>query len=536
MFNKKNKNNNKNEYNTTKNNSKNTGNNENLSSLEDIYGIYASNTVKSAKAEKTVRVKNGNRVVRPVYALFFVLCFIYILGCAYGFITKRIVSYDVVQMGIIDTPKTVQGVIIRDEKVYTADEDGVISYDVADNEKVKKDTEICTIKDENVVNTIEDELEDIDESIMKVQSEREDISIYSEDIKQDNKEIQTLIDDNAIDYAKKNFGNIYELKNNIQKKMDVRNELLLTENKGSLSKLVTQRNNQISKLNDNISKITVEEGGIISYYIDGMEDKYTVTDLSNYSKEDTKVTTSPVSSFKSKVSKGNPAFKLVKSNEWYVVCYIPGEYTKEWETGDIITIYAKDSLDATHDLPAKIQEIQGAETDAERYTVLKITKDMIDFITERSISFDIEKATSGYKIPNTAIVEETLLKIPLDYVNEEDLYLTKADGTKVNIIISDKDTENNIAYIPVQLGVLNVGDTIQKTFTKDTFVIQDVLNTRGVYVMNTGYAEFKRIYTEKSVSNNTHTILNPAINPNVNIYDRIVSNAENIEREEKVIE
>lgn len=535
MFNKKS---NKNKYNTTKNNNKPAGSNKNLSSrsMEDIYGIYAKNAPPTKSVKKTVRVKTTNRGVLPVSVLFFVLCCIYILGCAYGFITKRIVSYDVVQMGVIDTPKTVQGVIIRDEGVYTADADGVISYDVADNEKVKKNTEICTIKDENVVNTLENELADIDENIMKVQSEREDISIYSEDIKQDNKEIQILIDDNAMDYAKKNFGNIYELKNNIQKKMDVRNELLLTENKGALSELVTQRNNQLSKLNDNISKIAVEEGGIISYYIDGMEDKYKVTDLSNYTKDDTKVTTSPVSSFKSKVTKDSPAFKLVKSNEWYIACYIPGEYTKEWETGDIITIYTKDSFDITHELPSRIQELKGAETDSERYCVFRITKDIIDFIAERSISFDIEKATSGYKIPNTAIVEETLLKVPLDYVNEEDLYLTKADGTKINIIISDKDTENNLAYIPVQLGILNVGDTIQKPFTKDTFIIKDVLNTRGVYVMNTGYAEFKRIYSEKSVSNNTHTILDPAINPNVNIYDRIVTDAENIEREEKVIE
>ncbi len=533
MFNKKTK---KTKYNTTKNNNIYTGSTGNVNDMNDIYGIYSQNTSMNNNVKKIKKSSNRYKNVRPIYILFFVLCCIYILGCAYTFITKRIVAYDVVQMGVIDTPKTVQGVIIRDEKVYTADADGVISYDVADNEKVKKNTEICTIKDENVVNALEDELNEIDESIMKIQSERQDISIYSEDINQDNREIQTLIDDNAMDYAKKNFGNIYELKNNIQKKMDVRNELLLTENKGTLSELVSQRNSQLSKLNDNISKIVVEEGGIISYYIDGMEDKYTTADLSNYSKEDTKVTTSPVSSFKSKVTSGNPAFKLVTDNNWYIVCFIPGEYTKEWEEGDLITIYTKDSLDITHDLPAKIQEIKGAETDSERYTVLKISRDMVDFITERSISFDMEKASSGYKIPNTAIVEETLLKVPLDYINQEDLYLTKADGTKVNIILSDKDEENNLAYIPVQLGVLNVGDTIKKQFTEDTFVIADVLNTRGVYVMNTGYAEFKRIYTDKAVSNNTHTILDPAINPNINIYDRIVTDAENVEREEKVIE
>lgn len=521
MFNKKNK-----RYNAT-DNSKN--NNEDFKS---IYGIYADNPTGKPKTKKTV--KNRNSGVVYIYVLFFMLCCIYIIGYTYGFVTKKIVNHDVIQLGVIDTPKTVQGVIIRDEVVYSANADGVISYEVADNEKVKKNSVICTIKDADIVAGIESELEEIDESILKIQSERDDISIYYDDIQQDNQEIMSLINDNAMDYGKNNFGGIYELKNNIQKKMDTRNELLLTENKGTLTEYVSQRNQQLEKLNSSISRITVEDGGIISYNIDGLEDKYTIEGLSQYTKDDTTVTNSTVSSFKTNVNADEPAFKLVRSNVWYVAAYVPTEYTRQWEQGNLIWIYSKDSLGKSHDLTAEIYELQGSESDSERYTVFRITKDMTDFINERSISFDVEKATSGYKIPNTAIVEETLLKVPLDYVNTEDLYVTKADNTRVNIIISDKDEEENIAYIPVQLGTLNVGDTLRKPFTEDTYVIQDVLNTQGIYVINTGYAEFKRIYMENSVSNNTHTILDTSINTNINIYDRIVTDSDTVEREEKV--
>lgn len=525
MF-KKNKKNTK--YNAPKNNSRT------IKTDGMDFGVYTPVKNKKTPTKKSKSMNKG--VVLPVYMLFFVLCCIYIIGCAYGFVTKNIVDYDTVKLGVIDTPKSVQGVIIRDEIVYSSDADGVISYEVADNEKVKKNTVVCTIKDEAVVKSLEDELNEIDESIMKIQAEREDISIYSDDIKQDNSEIQGLIDDNAMDYGKGNFGSIYELKNNIQKKMDARNELLLTENKGTLTDLVSQRNQQLTKLNENISRITVEEGGIISYYIDKMEDKYTVAGLPNFTKEDTKVTNSTVSSFKSSVNEGSPAFKLVKNNTWYIASYVPGEYTKEWEKGNLIKIYAKDSLGVTHELVAEIHELLGAENDSERYTVLKITKDLIDFIGDRSISFDIERATEGYKIPNSAIVEETLLTIPLDYVNTDELYVTKSDNTQVSIILSDKNTENNLAYVPVQLGILNVGDTIKKPFTNDTFVIKDVVNTKGVYVVNTGYAEFKRIYAEDSVSNNTHTVLDTVKNSNINIYDRIMTDTENIQREQKVYE
>ncbi|MGN1318143.1 MAG: HlyD family efflux transporter periplasmic adaptor subunit [Lachnospirales bacterium] len=525
MFNNKN---NKSKYNTTKNSKQATTNTSN-----SVYGIY-SNGVSQSKKKTNKKISYNNSGVLPICMLFFVLCVIYILGCAYGFVTKKIANYDVVQLGVIDTPKTCQGVIVRDEKVYTANADGVISYEVADNQKVKKNTEVCTIKDEEIVKNLESELAEIDKNIIDLQSEREDISIYSEDIAQDNKEIQTLIDDNAMDYAKSNFGNIYELKNNIQKKMDARNELLLTENNGSLTEYVTKRNQQLQKLNNNISKIAVEEGGIVSFNIDSLEDKYTIASLASLTEKQTKVTNSSVSSFKTNVKNGDAAFKLVKSNEWYIACYIKGEYTADWEKGNFVFIYAKDSLGKTHELSSEIYELTGASNDSERYCVLKIRKDMADFINDRSITFDVEKATSGYKIPNSAIVEETLMKVPADFVNIEESYVTKPDGTKINVVISDKNENENLVYILVQLGVLNVGDSIKKPFTNDTFTIKEVVNTKGVYVVNSGYAQFKRIYMDNSVSNSTHTILDVAKNTNVSIYDRISTNADNIKREEKV--
>ena len=522
MFNRKSK---KSKYNTTNNYS------FVKDSVEYFDGLYSG--YSSVPKPKKVQPKKSNRGVVTVYFLFFILVSIYILGCGYGFITKKVVNYDVVQMGVIDTPKTVQGVIVRDEKVYKTSAAGVINYEVADNERVKKNTEVCTIKDAEAVKALEDELNTINEKIIKLQAERSDISVYSDDVKNDNREIQSLIDDNAMDYAKQNFGNIYELKNVIQKKMDTRNDLLLTENKGTMTDLVTQRNEQLTKLNNNISKISVEEGGIVSYSIDGYEDKYTIAGLGGYSEKDTKITASASNTFMTEVESGTPAFKLVKSNAWYIACYIPSEYVKDWEEGRSVFIYAKDSLDVTHELPALIYDLNGSETDKERYCVLKITKDMEDFIDDRSITFDTEKSTSGYKIPNSAIMEETLLKIPYSYVNVEDNYVTKQDGTKVTVIVSDKDEDNDIAYVPVQLGVLNVNDTIVSS-SGQTFKIEDVLNTKGIYVMNTGYAEFKRIYTEGSVSNNTHTILDVGNNPNIFIYDRIVTDTESVKREEKV--
>ena len=86
------------------------------------------------------------------------------------------------------------------------------------------------------------------------------------------------------------------------------------------------------------------------------------------------------------------------------------------------------------------------------------------------------------------------------------------------------------------MGVLNVGDSIKAPDSTDTFVIADVLNTKGIYVVNTGIAEFRTIDLKNAVSNTTHTILDPSYNTNIYVYDRIMTDPSNVKKEEMVYE
>ena len=92
------------------------------------------------------------------------------------------------------------------------------------------------------------------------------------------------------------------------------------------------------------------------------------------------------------------------------------------------------------------------------------------------------------------------------------------------------------SYVPVQLGILNVGDEIQKPNSSNKYKIENVVNSNGIYVVNSGIAEFKIVSLDDSVSNSTHTILDIGKNPNINIYDRIMTDTENVTKEEKVFE
>ena len=486
----------------------------------------------------TVSMKR-NSVALPIFIFFILLCFIYVIGSSVNFLTKKIVSYDVLSYGTIDTPKSANAVIVRSEKVYNTDKAGVISYDIADNEKVKKGSVVCSIKDEAVVNQMQETLDSINEQIMKIQSERKDISVYSEDIKKYNSQIKDIIDENALDYAYMNLGNIYELENTIQNQLDTRNQYLLTENSDALSDLVAQRKAQESKLNENISNITVDESGIVSYYIDGLEEELTPENMTSITKDTINDTVKSESSFKSNVKADSPAFKLVTSNTWYIVSYIKNDYIDGWEKGDTRSIYIKDSEGKEHKLDAYIEEMTADASSDEKFVIFRLTRDMLDFINVRNITIETEGSERGYKIPNDAIVEETLMKIPAAYVDTDGNVLKVENGStkKVAVSISGKDPEDsNYCYTPVQLGVINVGDTIKSPSSDETFAIADVLNTKGIYVINTGIAEFKTINLTNSVSNSTHTILDPSYNTNIYIYDRIMTDPRDVEKQQMVYE
>lgn len=83
---------------------------------------------------------------------------------------------------------------------------------------------------------------------MDVQDKRDDISIYSDDINKDNQQIKKIVDDSAINFATLNLEDVYELKTNIEKELSERNQLLLSENQGALTDLVTKEKHRKKNL------------------------------------------------------------------------------------------------------------------------------------------------------------------------------------------------------------------------------------------------------------------------------------------------
>ena len=102
--------------------------------------------------------------------------------------------------------------------------------------------------------------------------------------------------------------------------------------------------------------------------------------------------------------------------------------------------------------------------DKQTKVVFSSYEHMEDFMESRTVSFSLEgTVTEGLKIPNDAIVEKSLLKIPRSCLTESmgntGVLLVKGGSTKftdITAVTSDKDA----VYIELENSGLKTGDVV----------------------------------------------------------------------------
>ncbi len=482
----------------------------------------------NARYEKRQKLTQGKSLIYIV----FIFIIIYFVGYGIIFFSRDSIPFDTIQYGSIDEPKTVKGIIVRDETVYKSTANGAVVYDVSDKEKVKNGARICSIRNEETVKSLESDLNDINKKIFTMQENRDDLSLFYEDVKKINSQIKDIVNDTVYNFSTFNIGVVNDFKSSVQKKIEERNQLLLSENRGSLTGLIEKKQEQENAISKNILTLSAQTGGIVSYYTDGLEETININSLDKITKEQTTMEAESVE-IKNYVSANDKVFKIVNSNDWYIAAYIPNSYIDGWKVNDLVNVYTEnDKTDGN--ISALVYKMDSYED--ESYVVLKVTKDILNYIDKRSINFEISRSEVGFKIPIDAIVSKTILKIPKEYVRN-DYVIKVSDDVKDNILIenSGSDSEGNFIYTPEKDGIIKLGDKIQNPDSlDDIYEVKDVINIQGVYIINSGIAEFKTINTEGFSENSTHMIINPENNPKIRLYDRVLTDTSNVKEEEMI--
>ena len=304
-----------------------------------------------------------------------------------------------VENGKISSETSIEGYIIREETVLKGENyKNGMSQIKAEGEKISVNENAFRYytKDEESLNN---KIKELDNKIAETQSEEN--NIFSSDVKVIENEIENKINkmNNVRDAQKlqEYKGEIEEL---IKKKTKIIGELSPT---GSYMKNLIQKRSEYEKqLNSGSEYMKAQNSGVVSYKVDGLEEKLNVNSLDNITEEFLNKLNLKTGQI---IPSSNESGKIVNNYYCYIATVIKNNDTQKLEEGK----YVKIRLTNGDEISAKVEKLK---PDNDKYiAILKITKDVEELIEYRKINFDIIYwSYSGLKVQNTSLIEENGLK------------------------------------------------------------------------------------------------------------------------------
>lgn len=514
----------------------------NYEDKNSIYNMY--NNVKKESNRSNERVvviqKDYSNLSRNFAFIMFLFITIYILGYFFVFLSKPVIATEVVEYGYINDVEIFNGIIVRDEYVEKTSIDGFVDYVHSENDMVKKNALICNIKQNDEVEILIENIDEINEEILELQKKRGENSIFSQDIKEINNSITETVNSYTYKFNDNDFSLIYDLRNYLDNEIQKRTNIWSFENVDAISSLEQSKLNNETQLSEISEKIYSKESGILTFKVDGLEEILTPDSLLDISEEQTIMNAKPENATKNvSIDAGEDVFKIVKSNTWYVASYLPKEFSENLAVGDYV--YLK-IYDDSYESTTQFTIVDIDHLYENSYVVFKSEKNILNYLHLRNIQFSIEKnALKGLKIPNSAIIEKTLIKIPVDYlVYDENKAVTVSKNTiegpsivniKFSYIDSDDNNEDTVeyAYVMQDFESLALGEVILSPpdMQLEPYELKSISANKGVFVVNSSIAEF--VVIDVLEFTDTHSIVDIVErSSSLKIYDNIISDVKAI--------
>ena len=203
-----------------------------------------------------------------------------------------------------------------------------------------------------------------------------------------------------------------------------------------LKQLIDERKNYETELNSGAEYVKAPMSGIVSYKVDGLEDKLTPDMFSSLSKkylESLDLKTGKI------VASNNEAGKVIDNFCCYIATISDSEDAKNAEVGQKVSVRLSNNAEISAEITNIIKE-----DNEEILLILKINEQIEELINYRKISFElIWWSKTGLKIPNQSIVTENYLNYVVrnraGYLSKLLVKVTKT-GDKYSIV-EPYDTE-----------------------------------------------------------------------------------------------
>lgn len=458
------------------------------------------------KKKKILRYRKPFHI--NIGVIIFAVVFIYFTVYLISYATEKHISVYEVQKGQIAQKNIYTGLILRSEEVEYANSTGTVNYYIKEGDKAGKNELICSIDKEGGI------AEQISQAGLDgSQLDGDSLAALESSIK-------TYMN-NCSDMS---FYNVYSFKTTVD--AQVQEALYLN----ALNALSDQTDEAVA--NQTFQFQSAPRDGVVALYTDGYEDITLDTfadsmfDASSYSKNSLNSSQT--------LSEGQALFKLVTSEDWYVMVPVEEAMARNLAEKDYVTVtFRKDGTKAT-------PEAQIRQYGDQNYLVLKFNSSMVRFISDRYIELELgTDSTKGLKIPNSSIIEKEFLVIPKKYFtnggdNSESGVLKvndKKGSSAVTFISTDLYYETETAYY-VDESELEPGDVIQAAESSEQYTLDKTATLKGVYNINKGYAVFKQI--DIMSQNEEYAILKTGTSYGLSLYDHIALNGSEIKEGELI--
>ncbi len=389
---------------------------------------------KDSKVELKNRRKRLNKMKVLLGVIVLLIVGIYIIISTVKLI-KNPTNTVIIKEGKISKEETDTGYIIREETVVKGENyKNGLEQIVDEGKRVAKGESVYRYYSSGE-NNLKDKIKTLDIKIQEaLDSNTDDLlspdaKLLDSQISEKLSNINNLNSIQTIQEIKK------EISNYVSKKAKIAGELSPT---GSyLKKLIDERSNYENQLNSGSEYVTAPLSGIVSYRVDGLEETLTPNDFSNYNKEflsNLNLKTGQI------ISTSNENGKIINNFVCYIACTSRTPEANSAKVGDKVTI----TLPSGKLADAKIVHIN-RENDVEVTLVMSFTEGIDELLLYRKIIFDIIWwDSSGYKVPNSAIIKENnlnyVIRTKAGYL-EKVLVKVKKEGEDYSIVTNYSTSE-----------------------------------------------------------------------------------------------
>ena len=478
------------------------------------------------------RRRGINYSVSVVSVMFFSFILVYLAWSAIQFFQPSVTT-EVVRMDILEVQLFTPAIIIRDERVYTADIGGSVISFVRDFERVREGDLVVSIGDIDAVDAIQAARREIEDHAMEIHGRRFHTPAEVE-IDRINTALRGLMDSGMPDFSQLNMSELYLLNERLVEQTELRNQTIINSIRPVMQDIDRELTHAEQVEDLHMHNIFASQGGIFSPFIDGIEEILTPFLVRYLSRADTLYVVDHAAITPAReVEEGDKVFKIV-GNTWYVAAYLPLSEVEGFAVGQNRTIFLESEETGRFEpINMRVHHFDEYLTDA--FVVFRSTRNVDRFLNQRNVNVrTTDNVQNGLRIPISAIATRNMVRVPLTHLHgvEDNHFVQRFVGEglteRVNVFVNN--LTEYYAYVLNEGMIISVGDALAP-FDLDyaSYIVWDtnIIIVRGVFRANLGVAEFRQIFLEEEIPDTGvgHVILNPARNRGLLQFDTIVTDA-----------